>query len=409
MKRLVTPIKRKSIAVMLILILLLPVVLTVTTVAAEAALADYFGEKGTAAKGLIMVLMAFLLERLVGDQKVDAKPGDPPVTDIPDGSYIPPHYLNRGEKEVLGFYVNWVTPGVESYPSLTRNSRNIDMVSPFWYTVTTNGSVTTKFDGYQAQTHSFIRKQGQQIIPLINNDKTNSIMFTDPNIRKKAVNNIVALVQRYNFDGVNIDFEFIPKWSRDDFTAFIRELSQRLHPLGKQLHVSVFPKIGVPEDINGAYDYGALANYADRIVMMAYDNHWSSGPSGPIAPLDWVEENIQFALRYIPANKLLLGIANYGYDWPTNGGKGTDIAEKKAVELAKRKGARVLWDSKGQVPYFYYTANNGVKHTVYFESSYSLEYKLQLVNKYNLQGIAIWRIGNEEDRFWEIVRDRLNK
>lgn len=417
MKKFISPTRCRITAVMLVLALLLPIMFAVTGEVAEASSGSLLGEKTSAIKGLIVILMAFLLDRIAGDQKVNSQSGDPMVTDIPDTPtsedttpYVPmKRYLSQGEKEVLGFYVNWDTPGVESYPSLTKNARSIDAMSPFWYTVTSTGDIATKFGGHQAQAANFARQQGQMVLPLINNDKTNSAMLTNPTIRQKAVENIVALVQRNNYDGVNIDFEFIPAWAKDNFTMFIRELSQRLRARGKMVTISVFPKVGVPQDLHGAYDYRALAPYIDRLVIMAYDNHWSTGPAGPVAPLKWVEENIVTALREMPASKILLGIANYGYDWPVNGGRGTDIATKKAIELAERKGAKIQWDSKSSTPYFNYTDSKGAKHVVWFESSYSLDYKLQLVNKYNLQGIAIWRLGNEEDRFWEIVRNRLKK
>lgn len=412
MKKLITQNRCRITAVMLLLVLLLPIFLTLTMGVAEASSGSLFGESTSPLKGLLVVIMAFLFDKIAGDQQVEPNEGDPAVSEIPDSStpYTPPkQYLSQGEKEVMGFYVNWDTPGVESYPSLTKNAQNIDTVSPFWYTVTASGDVQSKFKGHQSQVMNFTRQKGQLILPLINNDKGSHTMLTNPGTRQRAIDNIVALVQRNHYDGVNIDFEMIPAWTKDHYTLFIRELSQKLRARGKLMTISVFPKIGVPNDLMGAFDYSALAPYVDRMVIMTYDNHWATGPAGSVAPLKWVEQNIIHAMREMPASKILLGIANYGYDWPVKGGKGTDIAAKSAIELARRKGATVNWDSASGTPYFHYTSSAGVKRVVWFESSYSLDYKLQLVNKYNLKGIAVWRLGNEEDRFWEIVRERLNK
>lgn len=414
MKILFSPTKRRIVAVLLLLFLLLPIMLTVTISAAEAADGWFVNNQSTAVKGILMLLMAVLLDRFTGDQKVEAKAGDPPVTSFPDSSQSTPyppmtHYLSQGEKEVMGFYVNWKGAGTESYPSLTRNARNIDLVSPFWYTLTANGNVVSKYEGRQGYVHSFARQQGQLILPLINNDKSTTAMLTNPYLRVKSVDNLVGLIQENGYDGVNIDFENLPSWTKDSYTLFIRDLAQKLHARGKLVTISVFPKVGVTSELMGAYDYAALASSVDRIVMMTYDNHWSNGPAGSVAPIKWVENNIRRALQEIPASKLLLGIANYGYDWPANGGGGRDIAAKKAVELAAEKGSQIYWDAKTGSPYFYYNAGWGSKHVVWFENSYSLDYKLQLVNKYNLKGIAIWRLGNEEGRFWDIVQNRLNK
>lgn len=409
-----SPAKRRFIAFSLIIIFFLPIMLLATSEVVLAADGSLFSENTSIFKGLIMIVMAFFLDSFLGNQKVGNNLDDPSLTPIPDNNSNPYYpqtrrYLSPGEKEVLGFYVNWNTPGVESYPSLTKNANNIDLVAPFWFTVTPEGNVVSKYDGPQQHVDKFVREEGQLILPLINNDKTSSKMITDPAIRKKAIENIVALVQRNNYDGVNIDFEMLPSWTKDSYSTFIRELSQKLHARGKMVTISVFPKVDVPYSIMGAYDYKALAPYIDRLVIMTYDRHWSTGSAGPIAPLAWVEENIISTLRDVPAEKILLGIANYGYDWSANGGQGKDIAAKKAIELAERKGAQIKWDSDAQVPYFNYTDSSRYKHTVYFESSYSLDTKLMLVNKYSLKGVAIWRLGNEEDRFWEILRNRLNK
>ncbi len=140
MKKLLLPAQRRIIAVILVFILILPIMLMTSVGIAEASMGSLISDKTTALRGVLMILMAFLLERLVGDQKVKPNFENPPTTDWPNNPDNPypsyPNYLSPGEKEVLGFYVNWKTPGNESYPSLVNNAKNIDMVSPFWYTVT---------------------------------------------------------------------------------------------------------------------------------------------------------------------------------------------------------------------------------------------------------------------------------
>ena len=232
------------------------------------------------------------------------------------------------------------------------------------------------------------------------------MILIDPDTRQKAISNIVNLINEKNYDGVNIDFEFIPTWTRDSYTSFIKGLSRELKQYNKILVVSVFPKIDVPINLQGAYDYSAITPHVDRIVMMTYDHHWSTGPSGPVAPINWVESNIKYALEYISSDKLLLGIANYGYNWGQNQ-IGEDISTKKALNLAAEKGTEILWNNEYKVPYFNYYDVDGLKHEVWFENSYSLEHKLALVTKYNLKGIAIWRLGNETERFWKIINKNL--
>ncbi|MFP4016507.1 MAG: glycosyl hydrolase family 18 protein [Halanaerobiales bacterium] len=314
------------------------------------------------------------------------------------------NHLEDINREVLGFHVNWLTPNANSYQALQDNWENIDMVAPFWYTVQPDGEIETRYGGYQYEVDSFSRNRNIKVLPLINNSQENNMMLVDPDIRKRAVNNIVEMVEKYDFAGVNIDFEFIPPWTRNGYTSFIKDLSLKLRKIDKMITISVFPKIDVPLELQGAYDYAALAPLVDRMVIMTYDNHWSRGPAGPIAPINWVEENIRYTLEYLPADKLLLGIANYGYNWA--GGHGQDLSSKNAIKLAAEKGAEINWHEIHQTPYFYYWENEK-KHEVWFENSNSLAFKLDLVEKYNLKGIAIWRLGNATEKFWDTIETRL--
>ncbi|ACL70927.1 chitinase [Halothermothrix orenii H 168] len=350
-------------------------------------------------KGILLLIISFFINNFVDKNEEDqeARPGESPL----DEDII-------SNREILGFYVNWLTPYANSYDAMVSNHRYVDMVAPFWFTANPDGTIKSRYGGHQYEVDSFSKRQGLELLPLINNNQKNNMILVDSDVRSKTIKNIVKLVEKYNYNGVNIDFEFIPPWTRNGYTQFIKELSSELNKKNKKLTISVFPKIDVPMELQGAYDYAALGKLVDRVVIMTYDHHWPSGDPGPIAPINWVEKNIKYALEYIPNEKLLIGVANYGYDWP-EGGPGRPISAKEAMNLAREKGVKVQWDTPSQSPYFYYQDNSGIKHEVWFESSSSLAFKLELVKKYNLKGIAIWRLGNGTDRFWEIIDNKLGQ
>lgn len=392
---------KKNIIFFLLLAIFLPFFLLISSSVVYGADLDWIEDKPWL-KGLLLFVLSFIINRFVGNINSDEQVN---TNQIYEGEVITIENNLNSDKEVLGFYVNWLTPGANSYDSLKENWQSIDMVAPFWYTLQTDGEIRTRYGGYQYEVDSFARNRNIQVLPLINNSQENTLMLTDPEIRAKAVYNIVDLVQKYNFAGVNIDFELLPSWTRNSYTAFIKQLSTELKKINKLTTISVFPKIDVPLELQGAYDYAALAPLVDRIVIMTYDKHWSTGPAGPIAPINWVEENIQYALEYIPAEKIILGVANYGYDW--TGGYGQDLSFKEALNLANKKGAEIKWHDIYQTPYFYYWENER-KHEVWFENSNSLAFKLDLVNKYNLKGIGIWRLGNENTDFWETINNKFD-
>ncbi len=391
---------KKKISSLLLVFILLPFLLILTT-PTVAAINTELTEKYPWLKGILLLLVSFIINRFAGNNNSDPTNSN---YDQEENPIIIENHLNDTKREILGFHVNWLTPEADSYRSLKENSENIDMIAPFWYTVKPDGEIETRYGGYQFEVDSFSKNRNIKVIPLINNNQENNMILVDPEIRSKAVNNIVEMVEKYDFAGVNIDFEFIPPWTRNGYTSFIKDLSSKLRRMDKMVTISVFPKIDVPLEIQGAYDYAALSPLVDRMLIMTYDNHWSKGPAGPIAPINWVEKNIRYALEYFPKNKILLGIANYGYDWA--GGYGQDLGSKKAQELANEKGAKINWHDTFQTPYFYYWENEE-KHEVWFENSNSLAFKLDLVEKYDLKGIGIWRLGNATEKFWDTIESKL--
>ncbi|MFW5992203.1 MAG: glycosyl hydrolase family 18 protein [Halanaerobiaceae bacterium] len=397
---------RRIISLLLIIFILQPFLLVNISSSVYSASTNWT-EKNSWLKGVLLMLVSFIINRFSGIEnppdETEQNNKEDPV--IKENTAEVNNDTTEKNREVLGFHVNWLSASADSYQSLRTNHKNIDIVAPFWYTVKADGSIKTRYGGYQYEVASYAKNRNIKVMPLINNSQENNMILIDPATRKKAVNNIIDLVDKYNYEGVNIDFEFIPQWTRDGYTSFIKELSTRLRKMEKMITISVFPKINVPIDLQGAYDYSKLSPLVDRMVIMTYDNHWSTGPAGPIAPIDWVEKNIKYALEYLPADKILLGIANYGYNWAD--GYGTTISTKQAQELADNRGIEIKWHKDYQTPYFYYNDENGEKHEVWFESSNSLSFKLDLVNKYNLRGIGIWRLGNADNKFWENIENKI--
>ena len=60
------------------------------------------------------------------------------------------------------------------------------------------------------------------------------------------------------------------------------------------------------------------------------------------------------------------------------------------------------WDDAAKVPHFKYGA-----HEVWFENADSAKQKLDLVSKYNIAGIAIWRLGQEDPKLWDVISDMI--
>ncbi len=313
-----------------------------------------------------------------------------------------------GKKELIGFYAEWWGNDTSSFTAMQKNAQTLNVIAPFWATLQADGRLTDR----GGNDHSAVVKAAHQnkikVLLLVNNDPGKNgqntpihSLLTDRSLRATAINNLENYIKKYGLDGINIDFEGVPAADRDNLSQFMNELATRLKPQGYEISIDVYPKQDETNDVSIAYDYSQLARYADKIIIMTYDNHgvWS-GP-GP------VENNLRYALQFIPKNKLFLGIAGYGYDWSAKGVESMEY--KPIIDLSQRFSAPIAWDEQAKVPHFSYTGPDGVAHEVWYENQASLQYKVNLVKKYDIAGAALWKLGEEDPGYWEILKTVFGK
>ncbi|PSR23834.1 MAG: glycoside hydrolase [Sulfobacillus acidophilus] len=314
---------------------------------------------------------------------------------------MPPSHLGM---QVVGFYENKV-PGdgiPSSESSFNAHYRQLTQVSPLWFSVTPAGTVLNT--GFDARFVADAEQHHVPVVPLFVNTRGSSQVLLSRAMRRRAAANITQVVQADHLSGASIDFELLSPSSRADLSRFVHDLSSDLHPQHKVVAVSVFPLLGVPTSINGAYDYRSLARNADYLVIMAYDHHYSGGLPGPVAPYSWVKNNVVAALKEAPPDRLVLSIGMYGYDWINNGQPGVapTVADVSAKALAKSYGVPIRYVAAQSQNEFVYT-QNGVSHVVWFMGDRSAAARVKLARQYHLAGISLWRLGMEEPGFWHVV------
>jgi spore germination protein YaaH len=152
------------------------------------------------------------------------------------------------------------------------------------------------------------------------------------------------------------------------------------------------------------FDYRQISLYADYVAVMTYDEHgYSTGP-GPIASVPWMNSVIQYAVDQMPRAKILLGIPAYGFDWGDSGAP-TYLSYPRAMASLATSGAVLVRDPASDVPHFTYV-KNGQRHEVWFEDARSWAKKLDLVEDYDLGGVAIWRLGMEDPASWRLFPEK---
>lgn len=234
-------------------------------------------------------------------------------------------------------------------------------------------------------------------------------MLQNPVGKERLIMNLIEEMQR-GFAGVDVDFEFILAEDRDLFTAFVAELRGRMNVEGYRVSVALAPKTSAdqPGLLYEGKDYRGLGEAADEVLLMTYEWGYTYGPPMAVAPLNKVRQVVEYALTEIPAEKILLGVPNYGYDWilPFVQGESqaVTIGHVEAVQIAIANGVPIQFDETAQSPYFFYEAD-GILHEVWFEDVRSLQSKYGLINEYGLRGMGVWQIMRLFRAMWLLYAD----
>lgn len=228
--------------------------------------------------------------------------------------------------------------------------------------------------------------------------------------KQQLIENLTAQIRERGFEGVDIDFEYILPEDKFAFTDFVREVRTAVNALGFPVSVALAPKTSDTQTglLYEGKDYGLLGEAADYVLLMTYEWGYTYGPAMAVAPINKVRQVVEYALTRIPAEKINLGIPNYGYDWTLPFVKGTSkattIGNVEAVQIAIQRGADILFDEISQAPYFNYILDN-VTHEVWFEDVRSLSAKFNLVKEYGLRGMSYWQIMQLFRANWLLLDD----
>lgn len=225
-------------------------------------------------------------------------------------------------------------------------------------------------------------------------DSVHAAVFPSAERRRRTIEELVALVEAYGADGVNVDIEGLDHDLKDDFVTFTEELRAAVD----ELYLAM-PSV----DWSSAYDYDALAAASDGLFVMAYGYHYSAGNPGPISPLhggdpwsayaiDWTVED--YRDNGAPDDKLIVGLPLYGRDWPSvdSSVPGTATEDGTAVTwvsaIAQGEAAGRQWDAVTSTPYAFPSST----HQLWYDDVESIEAKAAWVLEQGLQGFGFWAL-----------------
>ena len=322
------------------------------------------------------------------------------------------------------FYVSWDS---NSLATLKKHYKDLDLLMPEeLHAVTPDGRLTV-VDYVRNQTveatpdeiiarlkedklHQWMRSMNPPIeLPMMaqlnNYDgvvwrvKEMEEMMANAEARQHLVHDVVEYAAKAHQPGIALDFEEVPLKSQPNFRQFVAELAQGLHEAGLKLMIALPAR-------DDDYDYAFFGRETDAIILMNYDQHWLTSPSGPIAAQDWFMENLRQIRDVVPAQKIVVGIANYAYDWTESKNKderrGEEFSVQEALLHAYESETDVEFDPTTLNPHYSYEDEQNHTHNVWMLDAVTAYNELRACERLGVQGTALWRLGSADTSIWPI-------
>jgi spore germination protein YaaH len=196
--------------------------------------------------------------------------------------------------------------------SATANITLLDEINPFIYTVKQSGELHNNVSLHKGKWHT-LRLQAEApdtaFIPTLMWAGRDAIynVLKDETKRKAHIRSILQEVYRYDFDGIDIDYENKSAETRLYFSLFLKELREAMG-YDREIICTIESRMPVedryskgadiPTFIEYANDFTQINQYCDRVRVMAYDqgradltlNEERPHPYAPVADTYWVEK-----------------------------------------------------------------------------------------------------------------------
>lgn len=231
--------------------------------------------------------------------------------------------------------------------------------------------------------------------------------------QQNLIDQMFQTMEEKGFAGIDIDFEYILPQDRIPYAEFVANVRNQAAPKGYPVSVALAPKTSADQKglLYEGKDYRLLGAAADSVLLMTYEWGYTYGPPMAVAPINKVREVVEYAVTEIPAEKIDLGIPNYGYDWTLPFVQGTSkartLGNAEAVQLAVENDVAIQFDEIAMSPFFRYE-KDGVWHEVWFEDVRSMREKFGLVTEYGLRGMGYWQVMKLFRANWLLLADTFD-
>ncbi|WP_185152834.1 glycosyl hydrolase family 18 protein [Fulvivirga aurantia] len=330
-------------------------------------------------------------------------------------SYKKEHKIDSTTK-VFGWHPYWMGTAYKSY-----NFSLLSAIAYFSYELNPNtGGYKTIHDWKTTALIDSAQQHGTKVLLSVTNfgQANNAKFLTNLDAQRTFINTLITLLRERNADGVNLDFENIPSYTRKQFTNFIIDLSSSLRAAKKDYLITLAVP---PIDFDRVYELRQLNQHVDMYIIMGYEFYGANSTvAGPVAPLNsgqtWWEYNLQSAVdEYlvggVPNNKLLLGLPYYGAEWETRDLK----FPSKVNRFIRYPMYRNIQKEHGDLPccedevskskFYVYRDNQNNYRQLWYEDSLTLARKYDWIKEKKLGGVGIWALGydNGFKELWKLL------
>jgi spore germination protein len=245
------------------------------------------------------------------------------------------------------------------------------------------------------------------------NIRTDYDLLINEEFQNKQIENILNILKSKGYLGLNISFQYISISNIKLYEGYLTKISNRLNSEGYEVFVTVNPNI---TEFNNQIefekiDYSIINRIAQNIIFMSYEWAVNPNPPSPISSITNLEQFLDYILKFIPSDKIIIGMATIGYDWELPYVPGissvNSVSFERFIEFANNYEAEIKFDEISQTPYFNFRDTESIEHIVWFIDARSINAILNLVSSYNLKGISIWNITIYNPQLWLIINSQF--
>ncbi|HVV77308.1 MAG TPA: glycosyl hydrolase family 18 protein [Mycobacteriales bacterium] len=292
---------------------------------------------------------------------------------------------------VTGFFEAW-----DNTRLITRSAAALTTVGVDGVSLTRGGAAVAAPDAGALKAESVAHDGGLRAELLVSNwdhgfstALARGLLSSPANISRVAAK-LARYVEDQGWDGVSVDLESLHARDAAGLVSFLSALRSDLDA-GRSLSVCISNSITSAEYAARGYDLAGIAANADRIILMAYDQHgpWEHKP-GPVGALAWQRKGLGVMLKQVPAPQVDLGQAGYGYAWRRGGTH--SVSDARARHLVKKFNATARFDAAAGE----WTAHLPDGSTIWWADARSFKIRLRLARSDSLHGLAVWDLADSD-------------